>query len=110
MFTDEIQIWKRLPTVDKTWIRLNTYFTLVHQDLRENTTMSNLGGPANNATHDSELSEVMAYLATATAADRATVSTLTTTISRLTAELLITDALLVTALAANTTITASMGR
>ena len=110
MFTDEIKIWKRLPALDKTWTRFKTDFSLAHQELRENTTMGTLGGQANNMARDTELSEAMANLATATAADRTTVSNLTATISQLTAELAATNAQLVAALATNTNLTATIGR
>ena len=96
---------EKLPDVDKTWVRFKTGFSLARQELRENAAVGNLFGQVNNAVHDAELSEAMDNLATATAADRYTVSTLTATVSQLTTYLATINAHLVTALATNATLT-----
>ena len=44
MFTDNIKLWKKLPSLDKTWVRFKTDFSLAHQELRENYVVGNLGG------------------------------------------------------------------
>ena len=108
MFIDNIKMWKRLPEGDKKCERFKTYFSLDHQDLRENSAVGNLVGQVNNAVHDAELSESMANLATATAADRHTVSILTATVSQLTKYLVAINAHLVTSLATNATLTSTI--
>ena len=110
MFTDDIKMWKRLPNADKTWVRFKTDFSLAHQELRENAAAGSFSGQANSAARDTELSEAMANLATATAADRTTVSTLTATVSQLTADLAAINAHLVTALATNATLTSTIAQ
>ena len=58
MFTDEIKICRRLPALDKTWTKFKTHFTLARQELREDTTASNLIVQANNVTDNTELSGI----------------------------------------------------
>ena len=109
MFTDDLKIWRRLPAPDRTWTRFKADFSVAHQELRENAAVGQgVFGHANNATTDAEISEAMANFATAAAADRTTVTTLSATIDRLTAELATASAALVTALATNATLTASL--
>jgi len=52
MFVDEVKVWKILPAVNRMWTHFKEDFTLVHQELRENATMGNIVGQANNAAQD----------------------------------------------------------
>jgi len=108
MLIDNIKMWKILPEGDKTWVQFKTKFALAHQELRDNAAVGNMAGQANNAAHDTELSEAMVNLATATAANRNTVSTLTLTMSQLTTDLAAINAHLVTALATNATLASTI--
>ena len=81
MFTDNLKVWKILPAIDRTWTRFKHEFSLAHQDLRENTAVGRGAfGQVNTADQDTEIAEVMAKLATTTAADRSIVTTLSATI------------------------------
>ena len=109
MFADDLKIWKRLPAPDRTWTRFKTDFSLAHQELRENAAVGQGAfAQANNVSHDEEIASAMANFATAAAADRTTVETLTNTVQRLTAELTAVNAQLVTALATNSTLSATI--
>jgi hypothetical protein len=101
MFPDECKLWKRQNAVDKTWTNFKTVFATAHQELREcqQTTTSAGFHSANSAMAlQTETVDAIANLATATAADRASIATLTTTISNLTAELAETNTKLIKAL------------
>ena len=89
MFPDDIKAWKRLPDPDRTWARFKTEFTLAHQELRENTDInrSTQFSQANNVSHEADIIEAMANLATATAADRSANAALTATVADLTTQL-----------------------
>jgi hypothetical protein len=87
---DKCKLWKRRIAADKNWAEFNTVFSLAHQELRESQlTSSNTDFHSAYVATDLQLetAEAIANLATATAADRTSVASLTATISKLTAEL-----------------------
>ena len=109
MFTDDLKLWKRLPAEDRTWTRFKASFSLAHQELRYNAAIGQgVFGQSNNALQGPDIMEEMANFATAAAADRTTVATLSATNNRLSAEQSTSSAALVTALAANATLTVSL--
>ena len=100
MLADDLKIRKRIPAADRTWTRFKTNFSLSHQELRENAVFDQGAfAQANKVAHDEEIASAMANFATAAAADRTTVETLTATVQSLTTELAAVNAQLVTALA-----------
>ena len=101
MFADDLKIWKRLPLLDRTWVRLKADFSIAHQELRENATLgqSTFRQEANNAYDINEVTEAMANFASAAASDRATVEQLALTVQKQAAELVAVNAQLVAALA-----------
>jgi hypothetical protein len=107
MFHDDCKIWNRKPAADKTWIPFKTFFARAHREFRDTrTTTTGAGyGSANAASYQQETVDAIANLATATAHDRATVATLSSTISKLTLELATANTKLITALATVTTLT-----
>lgn len=107
MFTYDLKAWKRLPPTEKTWARFKQDFSTAHQELRENSpVVQGMFAQANAVQRDSDITEAMANFASAITSNKTTMETLTTTVQRLTAELPSINAQLVTALAANTTLTA----
>ena len=44
IFVEDVKVCKSLPAVNRTWTHFKADFTLVHQELRENTKTGNLGG------------------------------------------------------------------
>ena len=98
MFAEDYKLWRRRAAGDKNWQQFKTYFIMDHQELRESQkTLQGAGYHATNNTFvqtsdDSDLkqetADAIANLATATAADRATVATLIETNSKFTQELI----------------------
>ena len=107
MFADDCKLWRRMAAAQKTWTEFKRVFTLAHQELRESTHTAKGAGfqSANSAMVQDDIQQetvdAIANLATATAADRTTVATLTETNRRLTLELVAVNAKLVKALEAN---------
>ena len=108
MFYNDLRDWRRKPAADQTWTNFKTFMTARHSDWREEN--SNTAGQkygTANAVHDDSPEfeqrtiDAIANLATATASDRATVASLTSTISELTAELKKNQAKLIEALEKN---------
>ena len=107
MFAQDYKYWKRTTPYDKTWAKFKTFFATAHQEWRESqaTPSGNMYGTAptsgasSNAVHQHiETADAIAFLATATAADRTTVATLASTNAKVTAELSIVNSKLVSAL------------
>ena len=86
MFTDDCKIWNRRPAVEKIWAQLKLDFAMAHAELRESQQTSKLAGfQANNAeVIPKETAEAIANLASATLADRNTMTAMQLTISTLT--------------------------
>ena len=110
MFIDDCTIWKRHDAAYKTWDQFKIDFADSHREFRDarGTTAGSTNYQANNAVYQDETIEAIANLATATSHDRQAVATLTTTNSALTKELTRVNAQLVTALLANTKLTAQL--
>jgi hypothetical protein len=110
MFFDDCKIWKRRDAAYKTWDQFKTDFAESHREFRDarGTTAGATNYQANNAVYQDETIEAIANLATATSHDRQAVATLTSTNSALTKELTRVNAQLVTALLANTKLTAQL--
>jgi hypothetical protein len=110
MSVEDYKLWKRRNGADKTWDQFKTPFSESHREFRDatGTTAGSTNYQSNNAVHQQDTIEAIANLATATSHDRQAVSTLTSTNSALTKELTIVNAKLVTALLANTKLTAQL--
>jgi hypothetical protein len=110
MFIDDCNIWKRHDAAYKTWDQFKIDFAHSHREFCDarGTTAGSTNYQANNAVYQDETIEAIANLATATSHDRQAVATLTTTNSALTKELTRVNAQLVTALLANTKLTAQL--
>jgi hypothetical protein len=110
MFIDDCKSWKRRAAAYKTWEQFKTDFAESHREFRDarGTTAGATNYHANNAVYQEDTIEAIANLATATSHDRQAVSTLTATNSALTKELTSVNAKLVTALLANTKLTAQL--
>ena len=110
MFVEDCKLWKRRNVADKTWDQFKTAFSESHREFWDarGTTAGSTNYQSNNAVHQQATIDAIANLATATSHDRQAVSTLTTTNSALTKELTIVNAKLVTALLANTKLTAQL--
>ena len=94
MFTDDCKIWKRLPAIQKTWAQLKIDFSLAHSKLHKSQQYNRTGGYENNATEVQEMQEMrqetamaIANLASATLADRETMTSIQATITTLTLQL-----------------------
>jgi hypothetical protein len=114
MFVDDCKVWKRHTAAYKTWDQFKLDFAESHREYRDarGTTAGATNyhaNHANNAVYQEDTIEAIANLATATSHDRQAVSTLTATNSALTKELTSVNAKLVTALLANTKLTAQLG-
>jgi hypothetical protein len=85
-------------------------FSESHREFRDarGTTAGSTNYQSSNAVHQQDTIDAIANLATATSHDRQAISTLTSTNSALTKELTIVNAKLVTALFANTKLTAQL--
>ena len=100
VFLEDCKVWKRQLEAYKTWEHFKVYFALSHRELRETkVTSAGAGYQSANSVYQQETVDAIANLATATAADRQTVATLSATNSTLTVELTSVNRKLVTALA-----------
>ena len=109
VFNDDLKEWNRLPLQDRTWPKFRVHFDKAHREWRANLRFTaGQHFPRANAVdatrvqkHQSETVDALANLATATAADRATVATLTDTIAQLSSELASAQAKLISSLLDN---------
>ena len=88
MFPETCREWRRNP--NQTWVNFKMAITIAHQDYRDSQMTTNQAGyHSSNAAFElqQDTSIALANLATATAADRSAVASLTTTISSITLEL-----------------------
>jgi hypothetical protein len=102
VFLDDCKVWKRRLDDYKTWDHFKRDFALSHRELRETkVTAAGAGYQSANSVdvYQQETVDAIANLATATAADRQTVATLSATNSTLTHELTAVNRKLVAALA-----------
>ena len=91
VFNDDLKEWNRLPLLDRTWSKFRVHFAKSHREWRENLRLAagqhfpraNAVDSTSLTTHQADTVDALAELATATAADRATVATLTYTIAQL---------------------------
>jgi hypothetical protein len=108
MFHDDCKIWNRKADADKTWTTFKIFFARAHREFRDTkTTTTGAGYGSANAAYQQETVDAIANLATATAHDRATVATLSATVSKLTSELASANAKLITALSAVAALTSA---
>ena len=108
IYFDGAKEWRRKATADKTWANFKTFFAREFREGQAVSRSSQAGGYANfcapmgqaNAAVQEQMQEnhtqALANLATATAADRQAVTTLTATNAQLTAELAIATATIAT--------------
>ena len=100
LFADKCKEWKRFPVASKTWLAFKQKFAEAHQEWRESQGTSAGHHFGNNAVDtQTETANAISDLAAATAADRATMVSLTQSVQTLTTQLAATQAQLVTALA-----------
>ena len=100
LFADECKEWKRLPANAKTWVAFKIKFAEAHQEWRESQATSAGQHFGNNAVDtQTHTANAISDLAAATAADRATMVSLTQSVQTLTAQLAATQSQLVAALA-----------
>ena len=102
LFADDCKEWKRLPAESKTWLAFKVKFAEAHQEWRESqatTTSAHFGNNMLTTQSQTHTANAISELAAATAADRATMVALTTSVQTLTAQLTSTQAQLVSALA-----------
>ena len=95
IFVDDCREWKRLPLDQKTWINFKVEFAQAHQEWREsNSTTAGAHFGVNNLELQNSTANAIAELSAATAADRATMVSLTASVQTLTAQLASTQTLL----------------
>ena len=89
IFLDDCREWKRLPANQKTWIEFKTFFARAHQEWREThaTTAAAQFGANNMEDTAAATANAISDLSAATAADKATMVSLTATVQTLTAQL-----------------------
>ena len=97
MFFEDCKAWRQLPVAGKTWDNFKAHFNEAHQQQHiQQATMQHSGYHKANMAHHAfsyeETATALANLATATAADRQTMSNLTSTIDTLTKQLAARDA------------------
>jgi hypothetical protein len=99
MFPEACREWRRRPLQEQTWVNFKTDFAIAHQEYRESQTTNQAGYHNANAAMELQQDTAMAIanLATATAADRSTVTALCATNAQLTTDLTATYALLTAA-------------
>lgn len=89
IFADDCKEWKRLTPVEKTWMHFKVFFARAHQEWRE--THATTAGAHFGAYHMEEATTATAnaisHLSAATAADKATMVSLTATVEMLTTQL-----------------------
>ena len=109
VFNDDLKEWNRFPLLDRTWPKFRVHFSKAHREWRLNLRLTaGQHFPRANAVdvtsvqnHHSETVDALTNLATATAADRAMVATLTDTITHLSSELTSAQAKLIPSLLDN---------
>ena len=95
VFNDDMKEWNRLPLLDRTWSKFRVHFAKAHREWRTNLHLTagqhfpraNAVDSTSMTTHQDDTVDALANLETATVLDRATVDTLTDTISQLSSEL-----------------------
>lgn len=89
IFVDDCKEWKRLPPLQKTWIHFKTFFARAHQEWREShaTTAGAQFGANNLEITTAATANAISELSAATAADKATMVSLTATVQSLTTQL-----------------------
>ena len=89
IFLDDCRDWKRLPALQKTWIEFKAFFARAHQEWRETqaTTAAAQFGANNMVDTAAATANAISDLSVATAADKATMVSLTAAVQTLTAEL-----------------------
>ena len=108
IFSDDWRDWKRKADADKKWPNFQINFTEVHLEMREYQT-STLGGGFQgqaNTVFQQETSNALSFLAASTKTYRKVVENVTTSNSSITADLIITNAKLVTILSKTNNFTA----
>ena len=109
VFQDDIKDWNRKEADDQNWKNFNTHFSKAHREWKANLKLTTgqhfpWANAVNSVSFEDsniEYVEAIANLATATAADRATVATLTDTIAQLSSELASAQAKLISSLLDN---------
>ena len=109
VFNDNLKEWNCLPLLDRTWSKFRVPFDKAHREWRANLRLTtgqhfpraNTVDSTNLSTHQVKTVDALANLVTATAADRATVATLTDTIAQLSSELASAQAKLISSLLDN---------
>ena len=109
VFHDDVKDWNRTPSLDQTWPNFQVHFAKAHREWKANLKLTtgthfpraNAVIPPALPAATNETVEALANLATATAADRATVATLTDTIAQLSSELASAQAKLISSLLDN---------
>ena len=109
MSNDDLKEWNRFPLLDCTWLKFRVHFAKAHREWRENLRLTagqhfpraNTVDATSVHNHQAETVDALANLATATAADRSTVATLTDTIAQLSSELASAQAKLISSLLDN---------
>ena len=93
IFADDCKEWQRLAAPARTWIAFKAKFALAHQEWRESqtNTAGNTYG-ANNMEAQADTANAINALASATASDRATMVSLSSSVATLTAQLATTQA------------------
>ena len=93
IFADDCKEWQRLAAPARTWIAFKAKFALAHQEWRESqtNTAGNTYG-ANNMEAQADTANAINALASATASDRATMVSLSSSVDTLTAQLATTQA------------------
>ena len=109
VFNDDLKEWNQFPLLDRTWTKFRVHFSKAHREWRANLRLTagqhfpraNAVDATSVQNHQAETVDALANLVTATAADRATVATLTDTISQLSSELASAQAKLISSLLDN---------
>ena len=109
VFNDYLKEWNRFPLLDRTWPKFRVHFSKAHREWRANLCLTagqhvpraNAVDATSVQNHQVETVDALANLATAKAADRATVATLTDTIAQLSSELASAQAKLISSLLDN---------
>ena len=109
VFNDDLNEWNRFSLLDRTWPNFRVHFSKAHRKWRANLRLTaGQHFPRENAVdatsvqnHQAETVDALANLATATAADRATVAILTDTIAKLSLELASAQAKLISSVLDN---------
>ena len=91
VFNDNLKEWNCFPLLDRTWPKFRVHFAKAHREWRANLRLTagqhfpraNAVDATSVQNHQAETINALANLATATAADRATVATFTDTIAQL---------------------------